>query len=57
MADDKVVVSRQRNLNDVAMELTELYLKKFYREEMTKEQLADTYKFFHKTAVVAEYGE
>lgn len=50
MADNKVIVSSQRNVNDVAIELTELYLNKFTSEHLTEEQVAEIYKFFYKTA-------
>lgn len=56
MADNNVIVSSQRNINDVAIELTELYLSKFNSEHLTKEEVAEMYKFFYKTALDSTRG-
>ena len=53
MSDNNIVVSSQRNLNDVAIELTKYYLKTFNSEHLTEEQVAEMYKFFYKTAAEA----
>ena len=53
MSDNNIVVSSQRNLNDVAIELTKYYLKTFNSEDLTEEQVAEMYKFFYKTAAEA----
>lgn len=50
MADTGVTISKQRNINDVAMELTELYYK-LNIESPTREQLEETYSKFYDTAL------
>lgn len=53
MSDNKVIISSQRNTNDVAIELTQYYLNRFENEHLTKEEFSEIYKFFYKTAVYA----
>jgi hypothetical protein len=43
----------QRNLNDVAMELTELYFSRHSGSECTIENIQNTYKKFYATAMNA----
>ena len=50
MADNKIVSSSQRNLNDVAFELTENYINVYQGGHLTKEEFADLYKFFYQSA-------
>jgi hypothetical protein len=49
----------QRNLNDVAMELTELYFSRHSGSECTIENIQNTYKKFYAIAMNAvgmDYG-
>lgn len=48
MADEKIVIGSQRNVNDVALELTKMWYKTNPIESI--EELKNTYKECHKAA-------
>lgn len=54
MSGEKIVLGSQRNLSDVAMELTELYYdvsKNFRIESPSVEEIGATYSKFYETAL------
>lgn len=53
MGNNKIILSSQRNYNDIALELTEIYLEKFNSDHLTKEKLGEIYKYFYKTTIEA----
>ena len=54
MADEKITLSKQRNLNDVAVELTLAYMDKYGASSV--EEVMEMYKKFHKNAFEAKKG-
>lgn len=50
MANEKITIASQRNMNDVATELTIAYMEKY---ALSKEEIAEAYKLFFRTAVDA----
>lgn len=54
MANEKIVLGSQKNLNDIAMELTELYYevnKNFRVEGPSAEEIGTIYSRFYETAL------
>ena len=51
---DKIVISNNRKIEDTATELTLEFMKK---NCVSKEEVAETYKLFHKIATEAFNGE
>lgn len=55
MADEKITIASQRNLNDVALELTKLWYRTHAIESL--EELQGTYKECYKAALEARSGK
>lgn len=54
MANEKITIASQRNLNDVATELTLKYME---THSLDYNKFAEVYKVFYKTAIEAVNGE
>ncbi|WP_278682759.1 hypothetical protein [Paraclostridium bifermentans] len=55
MSNENISITSQRNINDVALELTLEFLKYNFRdgENKTLDGMAQAYKHFYKTAIEA----
>lgn len=54
MSDNKIVISNNRKIEDTATELTIEFMK---CNCLSKEEVAEVYKLFHKTATEAWNGK
>ena len=54
MSNEKITIANQRNLNDVATELTLKYMES---HSLNVEKIVEVYKAFYKAAVEAWNGE